>query len=162
MTGIKGKSGGKALTAEAKAKKAAAGASRGASQISTPLDPTARDPEKRLGLPVTWGDELKRRQVEGEAIQNRRREIEVQRAEVELENAKTEAQESRGRLVDRSELDKVAAIIRDAWWRESQRIPGEILAALTSLPIEDRERVKRAADAAIVSAAERVKKALTA
>lgn len=105
MVGVKGKSGGKAKTPAEKAKKAAAGQlSHGKSappSAPTPpaaTDPHADDPILRLGKPQTWGDELKRQQVEGERIQNRRREIEAKRAEVELATALDKANEARGKL----------------------------------------------------------------
>lgn len=167
MAGIKGQSGGKALTAEDKAKKAAATAAREAKRrekLSAPavLDPRSEDPKKRLGLPLTWGDELKRRQVEGETIQNKRRQVEVSRAEVELQRAKDEAQEARGKLVERSELDRLAAKIRDAWWREVQQVGPQSLLKLADLSAEIRARVKDVVAAEVIAAAERVKAAITA
>lgn len=104
MTGIKGRSG-KATTLEAKRAKAAGGAKGGRGRSSAPAlppsgatDPKSDDPVKRLGKPLTWGDELKRQQVEGERIQNLRRQVEVRRAEVELATATDKANEASGKL----------------------------------------------------------------
>jgi hypothetical protein len=104
MAGVKGRSG-KATTLEAKLAKAAGGAKGGGNRSrqpalppSTATDLASDDPVKRLGKPLTWGDELKRQQVEGERIQNRRREVEVQRAKVELATATDKARESSGKL----------------------------------------------------------------
>jgi hypothetical protein len=161
MAGIKGRSG-RVTTAEQKEARAAAGrASHGLPPNPPPLDPEADDPVARLGRPITWGDELKRAQVEGERTQNRRRQIEVERAAVELERARDEADEARGKLIPRKDLEAALSSIRDAWWRSAQVITSDLLAALPGLPIEAREQVRRAADAAIIKAAERVVSELT-
>lgn len=118
MTGIKGRSG-KATTLDAKLAKAAGGAKAGrgrplvaALPPSTATDLASDDPVERLGKPLTWGDELKRQQVEGERIQNRRREVEVQRAEVELAKAQDERAIARGDLRTREQYrESVAAIV---------------------------------------------------
>ena len=131
MTGVKGRSG-KATTLEAKLAKAAGGrkAGRGRPLGQSPpslppagaIDPTSDDADARLGKPLTWGDELKRQQVEGERIQNRRREVEVQRAEVELNRAREEADEASGRRLSKDKhRESVAAIV------------GEIVDAASSL-----------------------------
>jgi hypothetical protein len=108
MSGVKGRSG-KLTTAAQKASASERGKKGMASRWGTPpaippstaTDPTSDDADARLGKPVTWGDELKRQQVEGERIQNRRRAVEVERAEVELTRAQDERDEARGKLLTR-------------------------------------------------------------
>lgn len=114
MTGVKGRSGTRS-TPEQKARASAAAKvasdarwSAGSAQPGQPgiaamLDPESDDPDKRLGKPMSWGDELKRQQVEGEKIANRKREVEVQRAEVELARAQDERDEARGKLLTRDD-----------------------------------------------------------
>jgi hypothetical protein len=87
--------------------------------------------------------------------------VEVERAAVELERARDEADEARGKLIPRKDLEAALSSIRDAWWRSAQVITSDLLAALPGLPIEAREQVRRAADAAIIKAAERVVSELT-
>lgn len=118
MTGVPGRSG-KVTTAEDKAVRAEAGRKGMASRYGktnlpppTATDPTSDNPVERLGKPVTWGDELKRQQVEGERIQNRRREVEVQRAEVELAKAQEEHDQARGKLMTKDQhRDAVGSIV---------------------------------------------------
>jgi hypothetical protein len=163
MTGIKGRSG-KATTLAAKQAKSAGGAKGGRGRSSAPslppstaTDPLSDDPVQRLGKPLTWGDELKRAQVDGERTQNRRREVEVQRAEVELRRAREEADEASGRRVLRTDMDAAVKKVRDAWWREAQQIAGLCLPRLTDLPGDIRARIKAAIDAEVSAAADRVK-----
>lgn len=160
MSGTK-KSGGKATTTEAKAAKSAAAAARwGTTAPPTPppdgspsdMDSLA-DHDARLGLPVTWGDSLKRKQVVEQDLINDKRRVELDEARIKLDLA-------RQRLVDRSELDKTAATIRDAWATSARQIASDTLAALASFPVEAREMVKIAVEAATATAAERVAEAL--
>lgn len=109
MPGVIGRSG-KATTLEAKLAKAEGGRKAGRGRpLNGPAlppptgDPTADDPVERLGKPMTWGDELKRQQVEGERIQNRRREVEVQRAEVELAKAQDERDLTNGKRLTKEQ-----------------------------------------------------------
>lgn len=105
MSGIKGRSGGKATTIEEKQAKSAATAAREARKREIAAT------KRKLGQPVTYGDLLKSAQVDGELLQNDRRAIEVQRAEVELARAKDERDTARGLLRTRDEhLDAVRAI----------------------------------------------------
>lgn len=155
MPGIKGRSGGKATTAEEKAKKSAAAQAREARRAK--INAT----KGKLGDPVTYGDLLKSVQVDGELLQNERRAIEVQRSEVELQRAKDEAEQARGSWVLKTEKDKAIASIRDAWWREVQQVAGLALTRLSALPAETRAQIKAAVDAEVAQAAERVKSTLT-
>lgn len=166
MAGVKGRSG-KLTTADQKAMAStrgrAAAAARWGSSLPPPPSPEnaeSDDPVLRLGKPLTWGDELKRQQVEGEKIANRKREVEVSRAEVELQRAKDEADQSRGRLVDRADLDRAVAKSRDAWHRETGQAAGLVLLRLADLPAELRARIKQSVESEMAAAAERVKASL--
>lgn len=120
MSGVIGRSG-KATTLDAKLAKAAGGRKAGRGRpLNAPAlppatgDPTADDPVARLGKPLTWGDELKRQQVEGERIQNRRREVEVKRAEVELLKSRDERDLARGALKTKVEFrESVTTIVEE-------------------------------------------------
>jgi hypothetical protein len=165
MTGTK-RSGGKATTPKAKAAKAAAAAARWRGAPTKPAKAKAAGPassamntlsdhDAQLGLPVTWGDSLKRKQVvEQDLINDRRR--------VELEESKMKLNTARQRLVERSELDKTAAIIRDTWATSARHIASDTLAALAAFPVESRELVKVAVEATTDKAAERVAEQLKA
>jgi len=95
MVGIKGRSGGKATTKEAKALKAAATRTREERKARV------NALKGKIGDPVTYGDLLKSVQVDGEMIQNERRAIEVERAMVELGRAKDERDLAAGKQVSR-------------------------------------------------------------
>lgn len=97
MVGIKGKSGGKATTPEAKALKSQAARVREERRAKTVAI------KGQLGDPVTYGDLLKSVQVDGELLQNERRAIEVQRAEVELAKAQDEHDKERGNLLTKEQ-----------------------------------------------------------
>jgi hypothetical protein len=161
MSGTK-RSGGKATTREAKAAKVAAAAARWGNAPGAPMkkaiETTAleslSDHDAAIGLPVTWGDSLKRKQVVEQDLINDRRRVELEEAKMKLESA-------RSRLVDRAELDRAVAKVRDSWWREAQQIPGLVLPRLTDLPGETRARVKVAVEVEVAAAAERVKASMT-
>jgi hypothetical protein len=112
-----------------------------------------KDHDAKLGLPVTWGDSLKRKQVVEQDLINARR-------EVELDAAREDLAAKRGQRVDRVEMTKAIAQIRDSWWRNAQMVSGEVLMALPGLPMEARALVKQTVEAAVAAAAERVKKEL--
>lgn len=167
MAGVKGRSG-VATTREHKLAKAAAARKRWGSPEPGTLAPgppgkppqpidgdlrTIAEHDAHIGRPVTWGDALKRLQLIEQDIINERREVELEGAQVDLD-------ERRGRLVERAELDKLATLIRDAWWTSAQQITSDTLAALASMSTESREMVRVAADAAVRKSAERVKAAL--
>jgi hypothetical protein len=166
MTGTK-RSGGKATTPKAKAAKAAAAAARWGAAAKKPAKAKAAGPaasssmdtlsdhDAQLGLPVTWGDSLKRKQVVEQDLINARRQVELEEAKMKLDTA-------RQRLVERSELDKTAAIIRDTWATSARHIASDTLAALAAFPVEARELVKVAVEAATAKAAERVAEQLKA
>jgi hypothetical protein len=168
MTGTK-HSGGKATTPEAKAAKSAAAAARwghpppssAKSPANADADPapsamdTLDDHDAQLGLPVTWGDSLKRKQVVEQDLINARRQVELDEARIKLDLA-------RQRLVDRSELDKTAATIRDTWATSARQIVSGVLAKLTGQSIELRTAVREAVEAEVTAAAERVAEQLKA
>lgn len=155
MVGIKGRSGGKAVTLEAKQLKAAATAAREAKRAEAQA--AAAADRNALGPPLTYGDLLKSEQVLGERTQNRRREVEVQRAEAELEEALLKLSISKGEVIPKEELDRAMVKFRDSWWREVQQVSGLVLPRLSDIPGEIRARVKSAIDAEVAAAAERVK-----
>lgn len=154
MTGIKGRSGGKATTLDEKAQKAKATAAReekrNAKRPETPhgSDPTSDDPVVRLGRPVTWSDELKRQQVVGERIQNRRREVEVQRAEVELARAQDEHALARGDLRTREQFRESVAAIVAAMVEASSSLT---LAAISSHPPERQPAARHQFESALAA-----------
>jgi len=167
MSGTK-HSGGKATTPEAKAAKSAAAAARWGhpppSSAKSPANDPGADPapsamdslddhDAQLGLPVTWGDSLKRKQVVEQDLINARRQVELDEARIKLDLA-------RQRLVDRSELDKVASTIRDTWATSVRQIASDTLAKLAGLPIEAREIIKVSVEEATKAAADRVAVAL--
>lgn len=148
MVGIKGRSGGKALTPEDKAKKMAAAAARVAQDLPPP-DPAhadADDPVLRLGKPLTWGDELKRQQVEGERIQNRRRHVEVDRAAVELARAQDERDEARGKLVLKTDRDKALADLAAVMVADLSIL---VDAGVALVPVEHRPQARHLMDKAV-------------
>jgi hypothetical protein len=71
-------------------------------------------------------------------------------------------QVARARLVPRQEMDRMAALIRDAWWKSAQQSTSDIMAQIAALPIEHRKAVKDASEAAVANIATRVKEALSA
>lgn len=83
-------------------------------------------------------------------------------AEVELEEAKAKLAMTSGRQVPKSELDKTAATIRDAWASSARQIASDTLAALVAFPVDAREMVKVAVESATAKAAERVAEQLKA
>jgi hypothetical protein len=85
-----------------------------------------------------------------------------ERREVELETAQASLDEQRGRLVERTELDKLAAKIRDSWWTELASTSSLVLARFSDLPVEFRARLKQSIDQELGKAAERVRVAMTA
>ena len=171
MAGVKGRSG-KVTTAASKAKRSAAARKRWGEKpapVSPPNPaPTALPKTKgkvgrlrsiaehdvHLGLPQSYGDALKRLQLDEQVSINKRREVELAKAKVDLD-------EHRGRLVPRDDLTRAVAKIRDAWWREAQQVAGMALPRLADLPGEVRARVKIAIDAEVAAAAERVKVSMT-
>jgi hypothetical protein len=153
MSGIKGRSG-KLTTAEQKASASERGklgmAKRwGKTNIPptpTGIDPSSDDPVLRLGRPVTWGDELKRQQVEGERIQNRRRQVEVDRAAVELARAQDERDTARGKLLP---ADEARAAMRDLAAVLLSHVPVIVDAALALVPVEAQPTARLKLDAAV-------------
>lgn len=140
MVGIKGRSGGKATTPEAKALKSAATAAREERRRKTAAL------KGKLGDPVTYGDLLKSVQVDGELLQNERRAIEVQRAEVELAKAQDERSIARGDLISRERhLDQV----RETIDRVLALLPVITDAALAQHPPERQPTVRHAIDQAV-------------
>jgi len=153
MSGIKGRSG-KLTTAAQKSSASERGKTGMAKRwgaadippIPVGLDPASDDPVARLGKPVTWGDELKRQQVEGERIQNRRREVEVQRSEVELAKAKDERDLARGALKTRDEFRaSITAIVEEIVSRLSILVD----AAVETHQPEQQPRVRHLMEAAV-------------
>jgi hypothetical protein len=140
MAGIKGRSGGKATTLEAKQLKSAATAAREARKREIAATKTA------LGPPVTYGDLLKSAQVDGELLQNDRRAIEVQRAEVELARAQDERDIARGLLITQEDHLAQAKEIVD---RILSHLPIIVDAALAQHPPERQPTVRHALDQAV-------------
>jgi hypothetical protein len=101
---------------------------------------------KRLGSGRDWNEVL--------TIEKARREMSVATA------AAVSLEREAGRLVERGDLDRAVAKIRDAWWREAQQIAGLLILRLADLPAEQRARIKVAAEAEVGAAAERVKAAM--
>lgn len=154
---------GLATTAEAKANRANAARARwGQPPVAMPQTPgdspitdlrTIAEHDAKIGQPVSWGDALKRMQLIEQDIINERREIELETAQAALD-------EQRGRLVERAELDKLAAKIRDSWWSELAIISGLVLAKFSDLPMEIRARLKQGIDQELAAASERVRMAM--
>lgn len=111
---------------------------------------TIAEHDLHMGRPVTWGDALKRMQLVEQDIINERREVELEKSRMEFDAA-------RGLLVERSELDRALAKLRDAWWREAQQIAGLSVARLATLPGDVRAMVKVAIESEVAASAERVK-----
>ncbi len=169
MTGKKGRSG-RAPTREAKAARAAAANKRwgklppNATATSFAGQPgealvgelrTIAEHDLRLGRPLTWGDAQKRLALIEQGIINERREVELEAAQIDNDT-------KRGKLVERAELDRLAARARDVWWTEVQRIGPAVVALFADASAEIRARIKDAVASEAIAAAERVKKTLSA
>lgn len=162
MSGVKGRSGklttSKQKTSASERGKKGMAARWGTSLLPPPTgDPSAEDPVLRLGKPVTWGDELKRQQVEGERIQNRRREVEVQRAEVELAKAQDEHAKERGQLrslewIRERDASRVDIIL--------SHLPILVDAALATHPPEQQPKARHAMDQAVAEFRRKVSESL--
>jgi hypothetical protein len=139
VAGIKGKSGGKATTAEEKAKKSAASRARETRRAK------ALAIKGKLGDPVTYGDLLKSVQVDGELTQNERRAVEVERAEVELSRARDERDLARGLLKTKVEFrESVTAIVEEIVSRLSILVD----AAVETHPPEQQPRIRHLMESA--------------
>jgi hypothetical protein len=153
MSGVKGRSG-KLTTVGQKASASERGKKGMAKRWGTGnlppvpegLDPTADDADARLGKPVTWGDELKRQQVEGERIQNRRRQVEVQRAEVELAKAQDERDIASGRQVTKEWHATEVRALSELFVSRLSQITD---AALSLIPPEQQPAARHALDRAV-------------
>ena len=117
MSGQKGRTG-RAITPEAKATKARATAVREAARgldreerraAMPPEKAAANNSVKRLGQPMTWGDELKKQQVIGVTKENKKKDVELQMAMVGLAKAKDERAVANGKRLTRSEHDEAIA-----------------------------------------------------
>jgi hypothetical protein len=97
-----------------------------------------------------------------DALEATLKQAKAHQAEVELEEAKAKLALTSGRQVPRSELDRTAATIRDAWATSARQIASDTLAKLAALPVEARQIIKGAVEEATAAAAERVAAALKA
>jgi hypothetical protein len=81
-----------------------------------------------VGQPADWSACKILEQVRAEAIRTQANQLELDKA--------------RGRLVERAELTRALAMVRDAWWIEAQLIESRVLSALGDLSTETRARLK--------------------
>lgn len=81
-----------------------------------------------VGQPADWSACKILEQVRAEAIRTQANQLDLDKA--------------RGRLVERSEMDRANDMILAAWWDEAQRIESRVLSALGDLSTETRKRIK--------------------
>ena len=124
----------------------------GSADLLSDPDPTValrlREYSQLVGMPTDWSDARTLEQVRAEIIKTSHNALDLQAA--------------RGRLVERKELDLMAAKIRDTWWREAQLIAPAVLALLSALPLETRSQIKVAIDTEVAATASRVKTEIAA
>ena len=114
---------------------------------------TIQDYDDAVGAPVDWGAAKRREEVRGELTLNETRCVSLYAARLELDK-------QRGKLVPKTELERLAAMIRDAWWSEAQQIGPQVMLALSDLSGEMRARIQAAINAQVEAAASRVRDAM--
>jgi hypothetical protein len=110
VVGVKGRSG-RASTPEARQRRAISGAKGGRAKVKA-TEPavvqkvdlsvtklhTLKDHDRRLGLPVSWGDSIKRQQVIGEQLANEEKRIII-------DGRRIEADKIRAKLFTREQVE---------------------------------------------------------